>query len=605
MLELITTMSESLLEKYPHLKLLTQLKKKDIVNPTPSRPASGLEEENISNRSSEGRISLLGPGVGIRSPLVPLHPPPLGGPMPRTKVYAEDLFAASMAADDDQWLQFQVEEAVPAKQQLDQLKMWLVANRPSTVTRSSGVGWIAVKFKDKGKKVLEAKAAWDNTEGEKGMELVNQLAEQFHVMGGKWLCHLPTDQIDQVWSKLATTLMCGGLGPSEYMVKVSPVQDIQPEQSRGEHVICVYNTNYKDTEQVMRVENLLRSAGVTTVLTYKPDIFSALGIYRNNKWGFRPTIYSSRVMLMEGKSRVETVGTGDWYYNSSKGLQYPTGMEVSKDEDVVKGVGKENKAKDGHQEEVKINKSDDSREKSGKVKEFGMGKIDDKTTHKTNLGANLYLSPEVAPHIQLAMKSLDDMKSDVPSVPGGKNDPFKKIEFCIEDMEAMKLSSKSDSSDAQLKQISDKNSMKKGAKMKKNQKKVDASNDDEKISVSDCPKKVLPHPKKNNGKDKHESKARSDVKPSDETKNDIVEEVFAEVKTVTDIVVDTSKPYDQKKLSCEESPSNCEKSTTRTPIASSSSKKSVKQAEQAIKPAWLLKLQQLQMKSLDEMSKNE
>ena len=51
-----------------------------------------------------------------------------------------------------------------------------------------------------------------------------------------------------------------------------------------------------------------RSAGVTTILTYKPDIFSVLGIYRNNKWGFRPTIYSSRVMLREGKSRVERDG---------------------------------------------------------------------------------------------------------------------------------------------------------------------------------------------------------------------------------------------------------------------------------------------------------
>ena len=103
-------------------------------------------------------------------------------------------------------------------------------------------------------------------------------------------------------SKLATTLKCGGLWPSLCMIKVSPVQDVQPEQSRGEHDICVYNMDYKDTEQVMRVENLMRFAGVTTILTYKPDIFSALGIYRNDKWVFRPTIYSSRVMLMEGKN---------------------------------------------------------------------------------------------------------------------------------------------------------------------------------------------------------------------------------------------------------------------------------------------------------------
>ena len=53
-------------------------------------------------------------------------------------------------------------------------------------------------------------------------------------MASAWLCHLYISMTDQVWGKLATTL--GGLGPSVYMVKVSPVKDVQ---SRGEHVICV------------------------------------------------------------------------------------------------------------------------------------------------------------------------------------------------------------------------------------------------------------------------------------------------------------------------------------------------------------------------------
>ena len=46
--------------------------------------------------------------------------------------------------------------------------------------------------------------------------------------------------------------------------------------------------------KVRRIESLLRSAGVMEDLLYKPDIFSTLGIYRNNIWGFRPTIYSSK-----------------------------------------------------------------------------------------------------------------------------------------------------------------------------------------------------------------------------------------------------------------------------------------------------------------------
>jgi len=153
------------------------------------------------------------------------------------------------------------------------------------------------------------------------MEAVNQLAEQFGVRGGKWMCHLDSHSIDGVWNKVAKTLLSGGLGSPVYMVKVSPVDDVTQEKS-VEHVLMVYNTDYTNTDQIMRVENLLRSAGVLTPLTYKPDIFSALGIYRNNIWGFRPTIYRSRCLVREGRSKIEVVGTGDWYYNSSNGLQF-------------------------------------------------------------------------------------------------------------------------------------------------------------------------------------------------------------------------------------------------------------------------------------------
>jgi len=351
----------SLLEKYPHLRVLAARRLEDVTK----------HSDNGDKTENGARISLLGPGVGEKDPL-PVQPPTVA---PRGRVVAEDLFAASVAADDDKWLQFQVDADIPASEQMDSLKLWLVAHRPSTVTRSSGVGWIAVKFKDKGKKVLEAKAAWDSFEGEKTMQVVNKLAIEFQVKGGKWMCHLPSALIDDVWGKLAMALMCGGLGPSVYNVKVSPVEDIDPNLSRGEHVICVYNMDYQDTEQVMRVENLVRCAGVATVLNYKPDIFSALGIYRNNKWGFRPTIYSSKVMTLEGRSRIETVGTGKWYYNSSKGLQYPPNQEdENRKKDVQKNIIR--------RKEIKVT-DNNANNQDGKEKSIGWGhrltaKIDDK-----------------------------------------------------------------------------------------------------------------------------------------------------------------------------------------------------------------------------------
>ena len=170
----------------------------------------------------------------------------------RRGVNAKELFQASLAADNDRWLQFQIEPTVPAKEQAKQLEAWLAKNLPSKVARSQGIGWIAVKLKDKGKKVAEAKVAWEALTGSRNMKVVNQLAEQYNVLGGKWMCHLASGKIDGVWSKVASTLLAGGLGTPVYMVKVSPLEDVTPQQAGagGEHVMIVYNTDYRDTDQV-------------------------------------------------------------------------------------------------------------------------------------------------------------------------------------------------------------------------------------------------------------------------------------------------------------------------------------------------------------------
>ena len=93
-------MPESLLEKYPHLKLLTKLSKARL-----------SAEDGSRDAAPRPRPSLLGPGpaVGVRQavspPSVTLKPPVKAS---TGRVYAEDLFAASVAADDDQWICFEV-----------------------------------------------------------------------------------------------------------------------------------------------------------------------------------------------------------------------------------------------------------------------------------------------------------------------------------------------------------------------------------------------------------------------------------------------------------------------------------------------------------------
>jgi len=71
--------------------------------------------------------------------------------------------------------------------------------------------------------------------------------------------------------------------------KVSP-----RDREESTHVICVYTEDFTNEEQVRAVENGLRKIGVTSVMTYKPDVYTTLGIYRGNPWGLKPTIYTSR-----------------------------------------------------------------------------------------------------------------------------------------------------------------------------------------------------------------------------------------------------------------------------------------------------------------------
>ena len=63
--------------------------------------------------------------------------------------------------------------------------------------------------------------------------------------------------------------------------KVSPVPDA--DCVNKDHVMSVYNYDFTDEEEVLEVEASLRQANLRNVLQYKPQIFSVIGIYRNNR----------------------------------------------------------------------------------------------------------------------------------------------------------------------------------------------------------------------------------------------------------------------------------------------------------------------------------
>ncbi|XP_056091653.1 UPF0696 protein C11orf68 homolog isoform X2 [Rhinichthys klamathensis goyatoka] len=206
---------------------------------------------------------------------------------------AEDYAAEAMAADMDPWIIFDARKTPRAE-----FSGWLESNRPSQVSRYAAgegdrpVGWIAVRgphYCEETGDVDGLQDSWDTllASGRSvTYHTIRELALNHSVLYGKWLMHLDTGfKVDRAWESIARATLDGRIDSA----KASP----RNPRSDSRHVICVYNQNFTDEEQVMRLDANIRAAGVKCVLNYKPDVYTYLGIYRNNRWKICPTIYES------------------------------------------------------------------------------------------------------------------------------------------------------------------------------------------------------------------------------------------------------------------------------------------------------------------------
>ncbi|KAL4613035.1 hypothetical protein GN956_G23329 [Arapaima gigas] len=221
------------------------------------------------------------------------------GEMESPGVLTADKYAAeAMAADMDPWIEFDARKTPRAE-----FESWLKSNRPSQVMRygdnegrPSPVGWIVVQgpdhFPSTGD-VIGLQESWERllASGRAvDFHTVKELALNHGVLTGKWLMHLDTGfKVDHAWECIARATVEGKISAA----KVSP-RGPEPD---GKHVICIYNQTFTNEEQVMRLDAVIRAAGVKCPLFYKPDVYSYLGIYRNNRWKLCPTIYESKFDL--------------------------------------------------------------------------------------------------------------------------------------------------------------------------------------------------------------------------------------------------------------------------------------------------------------------
>lgn len=106
---------------------------------------------------------------------------------------------------------------------------------------------------------------------------------------GKWMLFLSPDKIDAAWEAVVRATVEGTLGCS---AKVSSAPN-----ERGTFLICNYVPDFSDQACVAKVVKNLKTLipaafeGRTGQRgSFKPDVFTHLGIYTNNKWRLDPTL---------------------------------------------------------------------------------------------------------------------------------------------------------------------------------------------------------------------------------------------------------------------------------------------------------------------------
>ncbi len=111
--------------------------------------------------------------------------------------------------------------------------------------------------------------------------LIDDIAVKINLLSGKWLIFIQKEKVDDLWENIEKLATKGKI----WNAKVSTSR--HPWAAKGTHVICVYTKNYLDKENVMDTREILRQIGINKRLNYKPDIYTILGIYSDNKNDFK------------------------------------------------------------------------------------------------------------------------------------------------------------------------------------------------------------------------------------------------------------------------------------------------------------------------------
>ena len=153
-------------------------------------------------------------------------------------------------------------------------------------------------------RVMMLKSAWQKLH-ESGCHItaktVEYIARKYRITNGKWLFFSSGGaKIDYLWK-----LVCKGMKSGTIKATGAKVSPYDPDADDFKHVVCIYNYDFTNKEEVASLEKQIREAGLKCHLFYKPDAYTYLGIYRDNEWGLKPSIHIGDYHILLKQSVIE------------------------------------------------------------------------------------------------------------------------------------------------------------------------------------------------------------------------------------------------------------------------------------------------------------
>ncbi|KAK4032743.1 hypothetical protein C8A01DRAFT_40805 [Parachaetomium inaequale] len=124
---------------------------------------------------------------------------------------------------------------------------------------------------------------------------IGAVAKRWGVTAGKWMLFPQVHEVDEVWRVVCEGVDVGRLGTGAKVA--TTCQEGDPAR-----LICVYTKDFTDLEDVRRVLLALVDMGLVRAdmprgIMYKCDAYTYLGIYGQNEYGLRASIYGSKEIL--------------------------------------------------------------------------------------------------------------------------------------------------------------------------------------------------------------------------------------------------------------------------------------------------------------------